>query len=121
MINEREKTMKQVQYIEYRDLECRGPVDPGQPEPIEGSLLVGAEPVLSFEDHVSSYGEDSSSIFPAFYNGVRAWVRRDVWSPAYGYSASGTQESILSFEDGVLLFLGRGVFEFPEPVPAPEA
>lgn len=110
--------MTQVQYVEYRDLECRGSIDPAQPEPVEGTLLVGTTSVLSFEDNVTQYGENASSIFPAFHNGERAWLRRDTWQPAYGYSASGTQESILSFEDGVKIFLKRGVFEFPLPTSA---
>ncbi len=48
-------------------------------------------------------------------NGERCWLRRDSWQAAHGYSASGTSEYILSFEDGVKLFLERGVFEFRQP------
>lgn len=113
--------MTQVKYVEYFDLECRGAIEQAQAEPVQGTLLVGTASALSFEDNVTSYGEDATSIFPAFHNGERAWLRRDTWQPAYGYSASGTQESILSFEDGVKIFLKRGVFEFPLPVPAPVA
>lgn len=110
-------TKNAVKYVEVRELECRGAVDPSEPEPVEGSLLVGTTSVLEFEDHsrAPSYGYDAVDIFPAFHNGKRCWLRRDSWSPAYGYSASGTQEYILSFEEGVKLFLERGVFEFPQP------
>lgn len=110
--------MNQIQYVEYRTLQVAGPVDQMPDEELEGSLLVGTKPVLEFEDHFSSNGEDSTSIYPAFHDGKRAWLRRDVWQPAYGYSASGTSEHILSFEDGVKIFLERGVFEFPIPVEA---
>src|SRR2546430_16909299 len=109
------KTQTAVNYVEYRELECRGAVDPGAPEEVEGTLLVATEAVLKFRDNQSSYGEDYVSILPAFHNGVRCWLRREEWCPAYGYSASGTQEEIISFEDGVKLFLERGVFEFPLP------
>jgi len=109
--------MASTKYVEVRELECRGAVDPSEPEPVEGSLLVGTTPVLEFEDHsrAPSYGYDAVDIFPAFHNGERCWLRRDSWQAAHGYSASGTSEYILSFEDGVKLFLERGVFAFPHP------
>jgi hypothetical protein len=103
-----------VKYVEVRELENRGAIDPAPSSEVEG-LLVGTESVLEFEANHSSYGEDSVEIFPAFYEGKRAWLRRETWQAAYSYSASGTQEFILSFEDGVKLFLERGVFAFPEP------
>ncbi len=107
--------MTQIWYREVKELENRGAVDPAPSSEVEGTLLIGEEAALEFVSHQSSYGEDATSIFPAFHNGERCWLRRDEWNAAYGYSASGTQESILSFEDGVKLFLEQGVFAFPEP------
>jgi hypothetical protein len=104
-----------MKYVEWSALACRGAVDPLPPQPVEGRLLVGERAVLSFEGHQSPYGEDVVSLFPAFHNGVRCWVRREEWSPAFGYSASGTSETLLSFEEGVKVFLERGVFAFPAP------
>lgn len=104
-----------VQYVEWRTLQTRGAVDPGPDEEVEGSLLVGTKSVISYTEGQCSYGEESVSIFPAFHDGKRCWVKRDVWCPAYGYSASGTQEYILPFEDGVKIFLAQGVFAFPIP------
>ncbi|HYU72935.1 MAG TPA: hypothetical protein VEL31_09665 [Ktedonobacteraceae bacterium] len=103
-----------VQYVEYRKLECRDAINPTAPEEVEGTLLVGTRPALEFESNYSQYGNDYVKIFPAFHNGQRAWLERAVWCPAYGYSASGTQEYILSFEAGMKLFLERGVFEFKQ-------
>jgi len=108
-----------VQYVEYRYLENRGAVDPAEPSDVEGTLLVGTQPALKFTANHSQYGEDYVSIFPAFHNGERSWLKRAEWSHAYGYSASGTQEDVLSFEDGVKLFVERGVFAFPEPAKEP--
>lgn len=102
-----------TEYAEWRALQSRVAVDPGPDEAVEGSLLVGTEPAMEFVDNQSSYGCDNVSIFPAFHNGARCWVRREDWEPAFGHSASGTQEFILSFEDGVKLFLEHGMFEFP--------
>lgn len=104
-----------TKYIEWRTLQTRGAVDPAPDDNVEGNLLVGEDAVLQFFSNQSTYGEDSVSIFPAFHNGERCWVKRQSWEPSYGYSASGTQETIISFEDGVKLFLERGVFEFPCP------
>ncbi len=106
--------MAKVQYIEYAELECRGPVDPAPSREVSG-LLVGTEPVLKYYGNQSSYGEDYIKVFPAFYAGKRAWLRRLTWCPVYGYNASGVEEEIISFEEGVKLFLERGVFAFPEP------
>lgn len=102
-------------YTRVYSLACRGPVDPAPSEEVEGTLLVGTQAVLTFYSHESNYGEDYSEVFPAFHNGKQCWLRRDTWNPAHGYSASGTGEYILSFEDGVKLFIEREVFALPNP------
>lgn len=104
-----------VQYTEWRSLQTRDAVNPGPNQEVEESLLVATQHVLSFYANQRSYGEDEVSIFPAFHKGERCWVRREVWCPAWGYSASGTQETILSFEEGVKLFIQWEVFSFPVP------
>jgi len=108
--------MMSIQYIEVRSLENRGAVDPAPSSEVDGSLLVGVDLALGFDGNESQYGVDSVDIFPAFYRGERCWLRRETWQAAYGYSARGTQESVISFEEGVKIFLERGVFEFPVPV-----
>jgi hypothetical protein len=107
--------MTTIEYIEWHTLQSRGPVDPAPDEPVEGILLVGTKPALHFYGNESSYGEDSISIFPAIHDGKRCFVKREVWCPAGHYSASGTQEFIISFEAGVKIFLERGIFEFDLP------
>jgi len=102
-------------YQEYYVLQSRGAIDPGPDEKIEGTLLVGEEPILHFYDNQSSYGEDSVYLFAAFHHGGRCWLKRAVWDAASGYSASGTQETIIDFEAGVKLLIERGVFSFPKP------
>ncbi len=107
-----------MKYVEIRTLQNRGAVDPAPSTSDEGTLLIGEKSVLSFYGNESSYGSDSIEIFPAFHNGERCWLKRAEWDAAWGYSASGTQEYILSFEEGVKLFLERGIFAFPVPVEA---
>jgi len=110
------KETQVVKYVEVRELQNRGAIDPAPSSEVEGTLLIGERPVLQFYGNQSSYGEDYISLFPVFHNGQRCWLRRCEWCPAEGYSASGTQDYIISFEDGIKLFLERGVFEFPQPV-----
>lgn len=105
-----------VWYSEKRTLACRGAVDSAPDELVEGILLVGEKSILNFYDNQSSFGEDSVSIYPAIHDGKRCWLRCEDWQPAEGYSCYGLRsEFIISFEDGVRLFLERGVFEFPKP------
>jgi hypothetical protein len=104
-----------TQYTEWKTLQNCGAIEPQPDNEVEGILLVGTEVVLKFEDHHSNYGNDYCKIFPAVHKGERCWVRRDTWDAAQGYSASGTQEYIVSFDEGVKLFLERGVFAFPLP------
>lgn len=104
--------MSKVFFVEWSALQTRGAVDPGPAEAIK-SLLVGTESVLSWEDNLSLYGWDSCELFPAWHKGERAWLRRDVWCASEGYSASGTQEYVLSFEEGVKLLIEHGKFAFP--------
>jgi hypothetical protein len=101
-------------YEEWKTLQNRGAINPLPDEGVEGTLLVGTKSVLKFESGHSQCGNDYCSLFPAFHNGERCWVRRDKWEPAQCYSASGTSEYIISFEEGVKLFIEHGVFEFPD-------
>ena len=101
-----------ILYIEHTVILNRGAVDDAAPSDIEGTLLVGTEPVLTYEIN-SSYGYDIISIYPAVRDGIRSFLKRAIWQPAYGYSAQGTQDEILNIDEGVRLFLEQGVFEFP--------
>ena len=107
--------MSIVQYVEWQTLQNRGPVDPAPDEPVEGILLVGTKPAIHFYGNETRCGEDAISIFPAVHDGKRCFVKREEWCPSEDYSASGTQEFIVSFEEGVKIFLERGVFNFPMP------
>jgi hypothetical protein len=108
-------TKTEIQYVEYRSLQCRGAVDPLPDEEVTGTLLVATHPALQYVADEGTYGHNFVSILPAFYNGERSWLKREEWEAAYGYSASGTSEEIISFEDGVKIFLEHGVFNFPLP------
>jgi len=103
-----------MMYIEWKRLQTRGAVEPGPDETVEGSLLVG-DRICSWEDNYSSYGCDWSQLYPAFFKGERCWVRRNVRCPALGYSASGCEEIVLSFQKGVEILIEQGMFLFPTP------
>lgn len=110
--------MKQVTYIEYTSLRQSSNTEQIADAPIYGTCLVGTEPVLTFEANHSNFGYDDVSLFPAFHKGDRRWLKREEWNAAPGYSAYGTNETIIAFETGVKLFLEHGVFAFPEPTEA---
>lgn len=107
-----------ILFYEKRFLESRkadGSDEPGPSFPlppfvedlgklVPGSLLVGTKCVLTLETHVEQYGSDCTELFPAWHNGVRAWLRRDTWCPAEGCSGSGIHEEILTFASGLNLF-----------------
>jgi|SRR5579859_3061137 len=105
-----------VDYREQRLLACRNSTADSAPFEVDGSLLVGTCYVLKYHDNFSQYGNDVVYLYPAFHKGERCWLRRFVWSADSPYTAYGTMEEIISFEDGVQLFLEQGVFEFPVPV-----
>jgi len=106
--------MSTVLYREQRTLARRGPTDQLEDEEIAG-LLVGEKAVMNYQANYSQYGSNSVYIYPAFYKGERCWLSKEIWQPAYGYSAYGTSEFIMTFEDGVKIFLERGVFKFNLP------
>ena len=100
-----------MKFVEKFELECRGPVDPEPPVEVNGTLLVGEEAIATWDEGQSSYGCDIVRVYPAYHNGKRAWIVSRTWDAAPGYSASGTEEEILPFEDGVKLLLEHGVYE----------
>jgi len=66
-----------------------------------------------YKDRHSVAGHDEVELYPAIHNGQRAWLQRRCWSAAVGYSAYGTEEFVIDFQAGVVIFLERGVFNFP--------
>lgn len=104
-----------IHYTEVRTLERRGPIDPEPSEPVEGILLVATESVLRYEDHHSQYGYDEVFLFPAVHRGERCWLRREEWYPAPTYSASGTNEQLIPFEEGVSILIEHECYAFPLP------
>ena len=105
---------KTMQFVEKRFLRKRYAVESAPSVPVHGTLLVSTRPVLTFIDNETQFGEDYIDIFAAFHNGSRCWLRRATWSPAPRYSGEGVEEEILSFEEGVRLFLEHGVFQFDQ-------
>jgi len=100
-------------FQEWETLACRGPVDPLPDREVDGTLLVGEKPIGEWPANHSDCGRDNVEVFPAYHNGGKAFVVREEWQPDYdrGYNAQGTDEYILSFEDGVKLLLEHGAYE----------
>ena len=99
-----------MEYKEQKTLRQRGAVDPLPAKAVEGTLLVGSS-IHRWEENHCQYGCDDVTIAPALYNGNRSWLLSRDWCPARGYSASGEEEEILTFERGVELLLSLGAFE----------
>ena len=94
-------------FEERYTLQCRGAIEGLEPEPID-SLLVSPTPVAMWVANRISYGHDDCSLFAAWRSGDRAWLLREVWSPARGYSAWGTQDTILGLEAGIRILVECG-------------
>ena len=107
--------MSQITYMQVRTLATRGPIEQRPDREVDGTLLVGREPAIQFEDRHQDVGHDAVALYPAFFNGRQSWLEHRRWHPAHGYSASGTMERVLPFEDGVKIMLERGVFTLPAP------
>lgn len=105
--------MKHVTYIEHKTLRQRDTTRSIEDIDVEGILLVGDAPALTYSDRHGTSGHDDVELYPAVYNGNRAWLERRCWSAASPYSAYGTEDTVLLFEAGVKRFLERGVFNFP--------
>ena len=105
--------MKHVNYIEHKTLRTRDTTRSTEDIAVDGILLVGDEPALIYQDRHNSAGHDDVELYPAVYNGNRAWLQRRSWQPGFGYSAYGTQDTVMDFKTGVGIFCERGVFNFP--------
>lgn len=110
----------QLGSLRFRVVEAlarRGAVEQDRDEPLpkDDLLMVTDRPVLEWYGEDSHYGQDRCTLYPAVRKGARCWMLQKVWYPARGYSASGTEQEVISFQDGVELFLERGVFKFPMP------
>lgn len=100
-----------MDFREKRTLQQRGPVD-SEPDSEVETFLVSTTCVLRWDSAHSQCGHDSNLLYPAWIAGKRGFMRRSVWQPSRGYSASGTEEWLLSFEEGVALLVEHHVYDF---------
>lgn len=111
-----------MQYEEKRTLLCRGAVDQLPEEKVNGILLVG-KTICQYESNHSHYGNDVTSLAPAFQNGDRGFLIKNSWCPAPGYCAEGTEEHFISLQEGIEILIKIGAYEHlfkkEEPIPAP--
>lgn len=82
--------------------------------PVNPTLLVGEKDVLEYIDGNDVSGFYTVSIRPCFHKGEKAFLKKEVWNANYGYSAVGTFEAIIDFEEGVRIFLEQGVYDFDD-------
>lgn len=97
-------------FFEKAHLQQRGAVGPAPDEYING-LLVDDSPIGRWEEGECQYGSDAVRIYPAYHCGKKAFLLERVWCPELGYCASGTEETVISFEEGVKLLLAHGAYE----------
>jgi hypothetical protein len=102
--------MASMTYTERNTLMRRGAVDQ-EPDVEVNTFLLGDRSIANFEEGHGRYGCDWVGIIPAWVEGSRAFLIQQTRSPAAGYNAEGTEETIISFEEGVRLFLEKGLFE----------
>jgi hypothetical protein len=108
-----EKGKIEIMLFKEKDfLLCRGAVNQNEPERIE-NLLIGERAIGKWDDRSRSpgYGWDYVKMYPAYYKGEKTFVEERIWCPAEGYSASGTEERVISFEEGVKILLKKGAYE----------
>lgn len=87
-----------ITYKQQRTLATRGPVESRPDIEVSGTLLVGTEPALEFDDRHSEPGYDRVWLYPAFADGKQAWLLHRRWIALGHYSASGEFEQVLDFE-----------------------
>ena len=110
-----------MNYKHVKSLACRGPVDQQVDVQVDSVLMVGDVTALTWDEPESQLGYDTCDLKPAWYNGERAWLQRSVWSSNPPYTCDGlTEDTILSFEEGVKILIKEGVFSFPAPGDAPK-
>lgn len=97
-------------FFERTTLKRRSAVDPAPDEYING-LLVDDEPIGRWEEGQCQYGSDAVRVYPAYHCGKKVFLLERVWCPSMGYCVSGTEEEIISFEDGVKMLLAHGAYE----------
>ena len=97
-------------FFERTTLKKRGAVEPAPDEYVDG-LLVDDAPTGRWEEGETQYGSDAVRVYPAYHCGKKCFLVERVWSPAMGYCASGTEEEIVSFDEGVKMLLVHGAYE----------
>jgi hypothetical protein len=74
------------------------------------TLLVGCDRIYIFHTDNDKYGYYRNEVYPAFYDGRRAWLIKKIWISIAPYSADGMEESILDFRSGIDLLLKHECF-----------
>ena len=97
-------------FKEKQTLSTRGPVDPG-PDEETSTYLIGESPLARWEDNHSQYGCDCCSLYPIWQDGERRFLLRKSWAPEENYTASGDEEEIITFEEGVKLLCEKGCWD----------
>ena len=99
-----------MRFEEKVTLARRSNIEQMASEEVDG-LLVGEKVIHCWEEGNSQYGYDSCSIRPAFTKGQKGWLVTKDWVAAPKYSADGTVDRVLTFEEGVRMLLDKGAFE----------
>ena len=101
--------MASMTYRERATLLRRDACNQAPPEETE-TFLIGNRMIAEYEENHSSYGCDVTRMYPAWKEGKRAFLLDRGCNPAQGYSAEGTEEVLISFEDGLRIILEKGLY-----------
>lgn len=101
-----------MKFLVKRTLEQRGPIESEGCIEVEGTLLVSENPIISYYEDHRREGCDAVALYSAFYNGERAWLKDATWCANSPYCASGTEEIILDYKEGIDILVERDAIPF---------
>jgi hypothetical protein len=85
-----------------------GALEPEADIPVEG-LQMSDTAVVTYNRPMNEYGSWDCELFPATQNGNECYLLRETWVAKPGYSAHGSNERILSKEQGEKLKEARRI------------
>ena len=106
--------IEQLRFIEQNTLKTRSGVS-SEPDVEIKTFQRSETSVLRWESGHNVAGYDCNNLFPAWVKGKRAFLLRRVWRALSPYNADGTQEDLLTFEQGVKILIEQGVYDFAAP------
>lgn len=100
-----------MKFVEIRTLRQRGPIEQLLDTALDRIVMKGEAYIAQWEEGETQYGSDVASIFPTVDRGERGFLVTKDWCASGNYCAEGTEDSLLTLEEGACLILERGGWE----------